>query len=302
MTPKLVDIHTHVQFVAFKEDADLVIGRALDAGVWMINVGTQKDTSAKAVEFAEKYENGVYATVGLHPIHTEKSYHDPQELGEPPSGHSERSEESQRSFGPTEAGPQDDAAKSGGFISREEEFDYDYYKKLAEHPKVVAIGECGLDYYRLTEDTKDRQFRAFEGQIALAGEVKKPLMIHCRKAFGDLISILQATSYKLQPSVVHFFSGTKDDAQKLLDMGFSFSFGGVITFTSDYDEVVKYIPLERIVLETDAPYVAPVPYRGKRNEPVYIIEVAKKIAELKGITVEEVSIRTTKNARNIFGI
>lgn len=315
MISRLFDVHTHTQFAAFKDDADLVIQRALDAEVWMVNVGTQRDTSAKAIEFAEKYPEGVYATVGLHPLHTEKSYHDPQELGESPPSHSERSEESQRSFGPTEIGPQDDAVKNGGFTSRGEEFDYAYYKKLALHPKVVAIGECGLDYYRLGEETKDKQKSTFLQQIELAHDVKKPLMIHCRsgrsertspqngagrQAFGDLIKILQTTNYKLQPGIVHFFSGTKDDAQKLLDMGFSFSFGGVITFARDYDEVVKYIPLERILFETDAPYVAPVPYRGKRNEPAYVVEVAKKIAELRNVSLEEISHRATANARSLF--
>lgn len=284
--PKLFDIHTHTQFAAFKGEADLVIKRALDAGVWMINVGTQKDTSAKAVEFAEKYAQGVYATVGLHPIHTERSYHDPQELGI------------------IQQSADYAAITDGGFMSREEKFDYAYYKKLVLHPKVVAIGECGLDYYRLGEETKEKQFRAFEAEIELAAEVKKPLMIHCRNAFGDLVQILNSKFPILNspPGVVHFFSGTKDDAKKLLDMGFSFSFGGVITFARDYDEAIKYIPLERILLETDAPYVAPVPYRGKRNEPAYVAEVAKKLAELRGVSWEEIAEITTANARRLFNL
>lgn len=277
--PKFIDVHTHVQFHAFKDDADAVIRRALEAGIWLVNVGTQKDTSEDAVKIAEQFPEGAYATAGLHPIHTEKSYHDEQELGIMNN-------------------------ELGGFESRGEELDYDYYKKLAEHPKVVAIGECGLDYYRIKNNELGilKQKKAFTGQIELALELKKPLMIHCRNAFGDLISILQATSYKLQPGVVHFFSGTKDDAQKLLELAFSFSFGGVITFVRDYDEVVKYIPLERILLETDAPYVAPMPYRGKRNEPAYVAEVAKKLAELKGVSANEAAEKTTENARRILGI
>lgn len=276
MIPKFIDAHTHVQFHAFRDDVDAVIRRALDARTWMVNVGTQRDTSAKAVEIANKFPEGVYATVGLHPIHTEKSYHDAQELG--------------------------DSDEAKGFTSRGEEFDYDYYKKLAEDPKVVAIGECGLDYYRLEEASKKKQFDVFEKQIALASELKKPLMIHCRNAFADLISILVSCqkSFVNCPGIVHFFSGTADDARKLLDMGFSFSFGGVITFARDYDEVIKYIPLERILLETDAPYVAPVPYRGKRNEPAYVVEVAKKMAELKMISLENIEKSTTENAFRIF--
>jgi TatD DNase family protein len=284
-TPQLFDVHTHTQFAAFKDDADLVIERALNAGVWMINVGTQKDTSAKAVEFANKYSEGVYAAVGLHPIHTERSYHDPQELGL------------------IENLPNHNNA-AGGFVSRGEEFDYEYYKKLAQNPRVLAIGECGLDYYRMGEDTKEKQRAAFVQQIELAYELKKPLMIHCRQAFGDLIELLNSKLQILNslPGVVHFFSGTKNDAKKLLDLGFYFSFGGVITFTHDYDEVVKYIPLERILLETDAPYVTPVPYRGKRNEPAYIIETCLKLAELKGVRPEKVGEVTVSSAKTIFNL
>lgn len=274
-SPKLFDVHTHTQFSAYESDADLVIKRSLENGIWLVNVGTQKDTSLKAVEFANKYPEGVYAAVGLHPIHTEKSYHDSQELG-------------------------------GGkeFESREEEFDYDFYKNLASDKKVVAIGECGLDYYRLSQDTKEKQKEAFLKQIELSSEIKKPLMVHCRNAFGDLIDILvncQMLNVKC-PGIIHFFSGSKDDAKRLIDLGFSFSFGGVITFARDYDEVIKYIPIDRILLETDAPYVAPIPHRGKRNEPVYIIEVAKKIAEIKGIEFDKVAETTTKNAFRIFNL
>lgn len=273
----LFDAHTHVQFHAFSEDADIVIQRALDADVWMVNVGTQKDTSAAAIALAEKFPEGVYATVGLHPIHTEKSYHDAQELG---------------------AG-----SEAGSFTSRGEEFDYEYYRKLAVHPKVVAIGECGLDYYRLEPETKERQKQAFLRQIELAKETKKPLMIHCRNAFADLIEILvkcKLSNVKCS-GIVHFFSGTKDDARKLLDIGFSFSFGGVITFARDYDEVIRYLPLERILLETDAPYVAPVPYRGQKNEPRYVVEVARKLAELKSISLEKIAEHTVGNAQRLLG-
>ena len=242
----------------------------------MVNVGTQKDTSAAAIETAHQYNEGVYATVGLHPIHTEQSHHDLQEIG-------------------------DDQT----FTSRGEEFDYAYYKNLAEDPKVVGIGECGLDYYRLEEQTKQKQFAVFEQQIALSSEVQKLLMIHCRNAFADLISVLQQHKGELlasRPGIIHFFTGTVDDAKALLDLGFSFSFGGVITFARDYDEVVRYIPLDRIVLETDAPYITPAPHRGKRNEPAYIIETAKKLAELKKVSYEDAAGQTLGNARSIFNV
>ena len=274
--PRLIDVHTHVQFVAFDGDAKEVIDRALADDIWLVNVGTQKDTSYAAVEMAEKSKEGVYATVGLHPIHTSKSYHDTKELGE---GGSE-------------------------FTSRGEGFDQDYYKELGKNPKVVAIGECGLDYYRLDSETKKQQEEVFIKQIELASQIRKPLMIHCRGAFSDLIKILKDKRHLLlsPAGIVHFMSGTKEDAEELLGLGFYFSFGGVVTFTRDYDEVIKYIGLDRIVLETDAPYVAPVPNRGQRNEPSFIIHTAAKLAEILEKTPKEVGETTTKNALAVFKI
>ncbi|HUY69787.1 MAG TPA: TatD family hydrolase [Candidatus Tyrphobacter sp.] len=279
--PYLVDSHTHVQFAAYTTDADEVIGRSLAKKIWLINVGTQKDTSRQAVEFAEKYEEGVYAAVGLHPIHTGKSFHDSEELGDP---------------------------SAEGFVSRGEEFDADYYRDLAVSSKVVAVGECGLDYFRLEpqneKETKRRQTTAFERQIEFSKEIKKPLAIHCREAFADLIAVLESNRRNLNnpPGVVHFFTGAEAEARKLLELGFGFSFGGVLTITRDYDEVVKYIPLDRILLETDAPYVAPVPYRGKRNEPAYVEETAKRLALIKNIDLAELAEKTTENSRRLFKI
>lgn len=283
--PRLIDAHTHVQFAAFDGDRDEVINRSLDQNIWLVNVGSQKDTSAAAVKLTEKYAEGVYAVVGLHPIHTGKSFHDKDEL-EPSSAK--------------------DTEGQGGFNSRGEVFDYDYYKSLALNPKVIAIGECGLDYFRVTsnkqQETSNKQKEVFIQQINLASEVKKPLMIHCRDAYKDLIDILVTCHGSLVSGIVHFFSGTKEEAKKLLDMGFYFTFGGVITFSRDYDEIIKSVPLNRLLLETDAPYVAPEPYRGRRNEPVYVAEVAKKLAEIKGLSVEEISAETVKNTRTIFKI
>lgn len=279
-TMKFFDAHTHVQFAAYSSDHRDVIERALSSGVGMVNVGTQKDTSRRAVELARGYDH-VYATVGLHPIHTSKSYHDAQELG--------------------------DALEAKGFTSRGEEFDYDYYKKLALDLKVVAIGECGFDYFRIEGDkaeAKKRQEEAFIKQVELAHEIQKPLMIHCRNAFSDLIQALSSKSSILNspPGIIHFFSGTTGDAKQLLEMGFSFTFGGVITFARDYDEIIKMIPLDRILSETDAPYVTPVPHRGKRNEPAYVIEVVKKLAELKDVSVDEMAERILDNVRRVFGV
>ena len=256
MKPRLIDAHTHAQFSAFGGDRGEVIGRALEAVTWMVNVGTDKQMSQGAVELAHKYSEGVYATAGLHP----NDY--------------------------------------------EEGFDCDFYKKLSTDSKVVAIGECGLDYFRSAPETKEKQKQIFLKQIELAHEVKKPLMIHCREAFADLIDILTFHRQLLTttPGICHFFSGAIEDAQKLMDFGFSFSFGGGITFAREYEKLIKFIPLDRILLETDAPFVAPIPYRGKRNEPAYVEEVAKKIAEILNKDFNEIAEITTKNAIKIFGL
>ncbi|MDE2030872.1 MAG: TatD family hydrolase [Patescibacteria group bacterium] len=280
MMPKYIDIHSHVNFKAFDEDRDEVINRALDNDTWVINVGTQIDTSKKAVEIANKYSEGVYAIIGLHPIHTGASYHDEKELGE------------------------------GGkeFTSRGEVFDKGKYLELLRDPKVVGIGECGLDYFRCTEESIEKQKQAFIDQIEVANEVGKPLMLHIRNnptdnnldAYVDALKILK--QYSKVKGDVHFFAGGLKTAKDFLDFGFTLSFTGVITFTHDYDDVVRQTPLDMIMSETDSPYVTPIPHRGKRNEPVYVSEVAKKIAEIKGLTEEEVAKAIIANAKRVFDI
>ena len=278
---KYVDVHTHVNLAAFKDDQDDVTKRALLAGVAHINVGTQRDTSQAAVTLAEKYDEGVYAAIGLHPVHTSKSFHDAQELDSAPT------------------------ADAKGFVSRGEIFDHDFYKTLAAHPKVVAIGECGLDYYRLDEGTAAVQKEAFVSQIELANEVGKPLMLHIRSgsganAYRDAHELLKAHAKVL--GNVHFFAGSVEDAKLFLELGYTISFTGVITFTHDYDEVVAYAPLDMLHAETDAPYVTPAPHRGTRNEPFNVQEVVKKIAEIKTLDLETVRVQLRENAKRMFGI
>ncbi len=291
--PHFFDAHTHLQFSGYDADRDAVIRRALDAGVHMVNVGTQKDTSraAVALALAEQYPDAMYAAVGLHPIHTGRSHHDVLEFGDSDAG---------------------SAAKA--FTSRGESFDADYYRALASNPKTVAIGECGLDYFHFADDEPreaqiTRQKDAFLAQIQLSKELGKPLMVHCRDAFADLIAFLRPHAATLAPGVIHFFTGTPDDARQLLDMGFSFTFGGAITFPprkgkthGDYDEAIASIPLDRILSETDAPYVAPAPFRGKRNEPAYIMHTVARLAELKNVSPEEMKAEIWQNAKRIFKI
>ncbi len=290
-----IDVHTHIQFPAYDApgDRDAVIARAKEAGVLMINAGTERGTSAAAVALADAHaDDGVYAAIGLHPVHTGPSYHDADELGVPEAG---------------------DAGKTPSL--RGEMFDYEYYRALARHPRTVAIGECGLDYFHFAGDEpRDsqiaRQKDAFAAQMRLSKDSGKALMIHCRDAFADLRAMLRdAGPEGYAPGVVHFFTGSVDDARDLLDLGFSFTFGGAVTFpprkgasSGMYDDVVRFIPADRIMSETDAPYVAPVPFRGKRNEPAYIPHIVARLAELKGIPAEGMKEAVWRNAQRVFGV
>lgn len=284
----LIDTHAHINLHAFKDDADEVLQRCFGAGVTVINVGTEYNTSKHAVDMLAKYPEHVYAVIGLHPSHT---YDNP---------YLDENESASR--------------------SEREEFDYEEYKKLALHPKVVGVGECGLDYYRLPDDVsthesiKALQKDAFLEQIKLAQELDKALIIHCRPskgtddAYDDVLSILSNLSPLLSNLPlrfeIHSFTGSLDIAQKFLDLGAYIGLNGIITFdkTGNMEQVVRGVPLEGVVLETDSPYLAPAPYRGKRNEPYYIEKVAKKIAEWKSISFEEVATITTNNAKRLFNI
>ncbi|PIR68542.1 hydrolase TatD [Candidatus Nomurabacteria bacterium CG10_big_fil_rev_8_21_14_0_10_35_16] len=285
--PKYIDIHCHLSFKVFNEDYDSVIQRALENDTWLINVGTQIDTSKKAVEIAHQYNEGVYAIIGLHPIHTSASYHDEQELG------------------PAFAKASDGQGKEEGFVSRGEVLDKKVYTELLRDPKVVAIGECGLDYFRAEPDLLDKQRKAFIEQIEIANEVGKPLMLHIRDAYADTLQILK--EHAKVKGVVHFFAGNLEDAKGFLELGFLLSFTGAITYPpkkdgsgSDYQEIIKNVPLDMILTDTDSPYVAPIPYRGKRNEPSYVKEIVKKIAEIKGLSEEEVAQAVVANAKRLF--
>ena len=285
--PKYIDIHCHVNFKLFDGDREEVIRRALDNDTWLFNVGTQVDTSKKAVELAHKYPEGVYAVIGLHPIHTDKSFHDKDELGE----------------------------EGAEFTSRGEEFDKDIYRKLLEDPKTVALGECGLDYFHMDEESIKKQKEALIAQIELANEVGKPLIIHVRNnyddaernAYKDIFEILK-THAKVK-GVIHFFEGDLEDAKNFISLGFYISFTGAITYpprkngrNCDYEDIIKNIPLGMILSDTDSPYVAPMPHRGKRNEPSYVREIVKKIAEIKNLPESEVAQAIVANAKKLFGI
>ncbi len=277
----LIDTHSHLNFTAFKEDFDKVIKNCLENNVWMINVGSQYTTSKKAVEIAERYEKGIYAAVGIHPIHLSagifKTKINKEEIE---------------------------------FQTREEEFDEEKYKSLAKSKKVKAIGEIGLDYYyrpktkKKLELFKEKQKESFLKQLKLAKELNLPIIFHCRMAHQDLLEILQRPAFSNLKGVIHCFTGNFEQAEKYLKMGFYLGFNGIIFKKIegiDFMEIIKKTPLDKILIETDCPYLTPPQIKG-RNEPLYVKYVAEKIAQIKNMSYEEIAEITTKNAKKLFAI
>lgn len=281
-----IDTHAHVNFKDYRDDADEVIRRALDNETWMVLVGSEYKTSNRALTYANKYEKGVYAAVGLHPIHLEEQSVKNKEEGD-----------------------------QYQFITRAEEFNYDTYEKLAKFQKVVAIGEIGLDYYHL-DPTKDvstakrKQQEVFLKQLVLARHLDLPVIIHCRQAHDDLFEILQdfkKVYAEFIPSdrpwgVLHCFSGDEDLAWKYFSLGLIVSFTGLITFSKQWDDLLRKIPLDKFMIETDSPYMTPEPYRGRRNEPLLVQYVAARIAEIRNTNIENIAAVTTETAKKFFKI
>lgn len=177
----------------------------------------------------------------------------------------------------------------------------DHLLKFAKHPRCVAIGECGLDYY-YERSPRDIQKRIFKEQLKLASKINKPLIVHVRDAWQDCISILDIEKSRKFPVIIHCFSGPYDFAMDCLKRGFFLSISGIVTFekAGEIPLVVRDAPLEQLLIETDAPYLAPVPHRSKRNEPAFVVEVAKKISELKSLDINTVANVTSENARRVF--
>lgn len=262
----MVDVHCHLNFHSFEKDYDTVIKQAFEAGVTkIINVGTKIDSSIQAVDLAQKYEN-LYSIIGVHPHHADKL---------------------------------------------EKNWIQDL-EALSKKPKVAAIGEIGLDYFSYKSNAivdPKLQKEVFIKQIELASKLKLPLQIHNRHAGKDILDILKAHKSYLSnpPGMFHCMSGNLDLLKKVLDLGFYVGFDGNITYSglapgekTDLKDLVKYTPLDRIVTETDSPYLAPLLHRGSRNVPSYVIITGKFIAKLKGLSFEEVEAKTTENAIKLF--
>lgn len=265
----MIDVHCHLNFKAFSSDYNEAIKRAFDLGVKkIINTGTSIETSKSAVELAEEYEN-LYAIVGIHPHHADKL---------------------------------------------EEGWDEEILKIAKSSKKVVAIGEIGLDYYSYASNgivDPKLQKDAFIRQIEIAKEVKLPLQIHNRQAGEDVIKILKENRSKLmnKPGMFHCFAGTKEVLRDALDLGFCIGFDGNLTYeglakgeTVRLPDLAELTPLDRLVTETDSPYLAPEPHRGSRSEPSYVIIVGRKLAEIKAISFEELEKNTEENAVRIFSL
>jgi len=281
----LFDSHTHLNLAAFDLDRDTIIKRYLKEGVFLVNVGTCYQTSKKAVEIAEAYKN-CWASVGLHPAHTF-----PVPLNQ---------------LDKNEISSLDSDIQETLIV---EEFDSKFEDLIRHNKKIVAIGECGLDYSYLKEVSSEKQEKykkleekEFRKQIRIAKEYNLPLILHLRSLYKKALEILQEETFNSQ-LVFHFFTGSLEDLELILqNPNYFIGFSGVITYGNKLDEVIRGVPLERILIETDAPYVAPVPYRGKRNEPFYVKEVAKKIAEIKNLPLKEVEKTTFENALRFFRI
>lgn len=281
---KLIDTHSHINFNQFKEDGDEVIKRALKKDIEMIIVGAEYKTSRRAIEYANRYEKGVYSAVGLHPLHLEKI----------------TAEEEQENV---------------SFKTRGEEFYYDIYEKLARADEVVAIGEVGLDYYYINladnlSEIKKKQQEILVKQLLLARRLDLPVIIHCRVAHLDMLSLLKDFKQKYArylPSdrpwgVMHCFSGDEDLAWQYFNLGLMISFTGLITFSKQWDDLIRKMPSDRFMVETDSPFMAPEPYRGKRNEPLLVKYVAQRIAEIRKTSLEKIADISTKNAQAFFEI
>ncbi|MGA8622003.1 MAG: TatD family hydrolase [Candidatus Sulfotelmatobacter sp.] len=259
-----VDSHAHLDGKQFDSDREPVIARAREAGVQsMVAIGNGDGPEQVdcGIRLAEKYEF-IYATLGIHPH---------------------------------EARLADDAA-------------YQNMQRLAHYPKVIAWGEIGLDYY-YDNSPRDVQKEVFVRQMELAASTKLPIVIHCRPSEGSenawedcLAMMREHWAAKGLGGILHCFTGAWPQAKSALDMGFMISFAGNVTFpkAQQIRDAALEVPLERMLIESDSPFLAPVPHRGKRNEPAFVKETAKKLGELRGLTTEEIGQQTTRNFYNFF--
>ena len=270
---KIVDTHTHLDGEEFDEDRSEVILRAKEAGVGMVFLpAIDVKTSEAVLKLSHEYPGYAYPMVGLHPEEVKADW--------------------KEQLKKIEAILDEHLTAVDGLNGIKYKSDY------------IAIGEIGLDFYWSREFEK-KQLESFEKQVEWACETGLPLMIHCRKAQNEMLHILRKWKDKLPGGVFHCFTGNQQEAKELLEYdNFVLGIGGVSTFKSSHlrEDLPAAVPLERIVLETDSPYMAPVPYRGKRNESAFVVQVMKTLATAYGVSEEEVAKVTNQNVERVFGV
>lgn len=270
---KIVDTHTHLDGEEFDEDRSEVILRAKEAGVGMVFLpAIDVKTSEAVLKLSHEYSGYAYPMVGLHPEEVKADW--------------------KEQLIKIEAILDEHLTAVDGLNGIKYKSDY------------IAIGEIGLDFYWSREFEKE-QLEAFEKQVEWSCETGLPLMIHCRKAQNEMLHILRKWKDKLPGGVFHCFTGNQQEAKELLEYdNFVLGIGGVSTFKSSHlrEDLPAAVPLERIVLETDSPYMAPVPYRGKRNESAFVVQVMKTLATAYGVSEEEVAKVTNQNVERVFGV
>jgi len=256
----MIDTHAHLNFQQYEGEVGAVLGRAEKKGVKKFIVPSSNLKTSKKAISLARKYPEVFAAVGIHPLHA-----------------NEMSIENLQQF----------------------------YTILSA-PKVVGVGEIGLDYFYLDKVSKTAEYPSKKEQkivlvemFKLAMDAQLPLILHCRQAYPDLLDILRNEGVE-GPGVIHCFMGNLEEAKKFLDLGFFISFAGNLTYSDSLVDLVNFVPLDKLLLETDCPYLTPEPFRGKKNEPAFMIEIAKKIAEIKGISLVEVEKVTTKNAEKLF--
>lgn len=283
----LIDSHCHLNLLAEAENLDEIIKRAEGNNIkYLQTICTKLEELPDILQIAEQYQN-VFASVGVHPCEVINSV---RQCHSRKGGNLEKKQRSMDS-----CLRRNDIEESTNKLS-------DKLIALTSHPKIIGIGETGLDYYHTPYD-KQQQKDSFVQHIYAASVTKLPIIVHTRDAEEDTIDILTSEMKNANfPGLIHCFTSSKDLAKKMLDIGLYISMSGIITFKNalELQEIVKYVPLERLLIETDSPYLAPVPMRGKQNEPAFVRYVAEKIAELKGITSAEVANTTTQNFMTLF--
>jgi len=264
----LIDTHTHIYDHQFSLDRNEAMQRALEAGVGMMLLpNVDASTIAPMLELHEQYPDCTRVMMGLQPEEVKENYKEVLSMMEKELG-------------------------EGSSASRVSQ----------SHVQYVGVGEVGLDFYWDATFEK-QQFDAFETQLDWAKQLHLPLSIHCRNAFDKMVKILEHKQDGGLRGIMHCFTGTEEEAKVYLELGFHLGLGGVTTYKNcGVKDYLPNLPLDRIVLETDAPYLAPVPCRGKRNEPAFLVHTAQKIAEILQIPVEELAVVTTKNAMTLFQI